>query len=132
MADVMPYRYYHIGGISPRTSVSSSVPNFEGRLQQLVVNGVRLVDESHLQEIEYEGNPKFQHIEDSVHSAISFTSQHTYLGLPQLKAYNNIDIYFQFKTVEDNGLIMFNAGKDEDFLAIELIKGHIHYTFNMG
>ena len=41
------------------------------------------------------GNVKFQHMEDSVYRAVSFTSHHTYLGLPQLKAYNLIDIYFQ-------------------------------------
>ena len=34
-------------------------------------------------------------MEDSVYRAVSFTSHHTYLGLPQLKAYNLIDIYFQ-------------------------------------
>ena len=41
-------------------------------------------------------------------------------------------IAFQFKTLEPNGLVMYNAGKDNDFLAVELIEGHIHYTFNMG
>jgi len=129
---VMSCRYYHIGGISPRNSVTSSAKNFEGRLQQLVINGERVLDEAHLKQIEYEGNVKFQHMEDSVYHPVSFTSHHTYLGMPQLKAYNIIDIYFQIKTTEEDGLIMYNGGKDDDFIAVELIKGHIHYTFNMG
>ena len=91
----MSSKYYHIGGINPGALVTPSVPNFEGRLQQLVVNGVRLIDEVHLQQIKSEGEPKFAHMDDFLHHDISFTSQHTYLGLPQLKAYNNIDIYFQ-------------------------------------
>ena len=119
------------------------------------------------------GNVKFQHMEDSVYRAVSFTSHHTYLGLPQLKAYNLIDIYFQvpagvqgvagvvvarepedrrkillikrvvadwrlpftylqLKTSDEDGLILYNGGKGDDFIAVELIKGHIHYTFNMG
>ena len=82
--------------------------------------------------ISLSGNVKFQHMEDSVYKPVSFTSHHTYLGLPQLKAYNMIDIYFQLKTSDEDGLILFNGGKGDDFVAVELIRGHIHYTFNMG
>ena len=71
-------------------------------------------------------------MEDSVYKPVSFTSHHTYLGLPQLKAYNMIDIYFQLKTSDEDGLILYNGGKGDDFVAVELIRGHIHYTFNMG
>ena len=67
-----------------------------------------------------------------MYKPVSFTSHHTYLGLPQLKAYNMIDIYFQLKTSDEDGLILYNGGKGDDFVAVELIRGHIHYTFNMG
>ena len=40
--------------------------------------------------------------------------------------------YFQLKTSDEDGLILYNGGKGDDFIAVELIKGHIHYTFNMG
>ena len=30
------------------------------------------------------------------------------------------------------GLIMYNAGKGQDFIAVELVNGHIHYVFNLG
>ena len=78
------------------------------------------------------GNVKFQHMEDSVYKPVSFTSHHTYLGLPAMKAYNMVDMYFQIKTSDEDGLILYNAGKGDDFIAVELIKGHIHYSFNMG
>ena len=78
------------------------------------------------------GNVKFHHLEDSVHKPVSFTSHHTYLGAPQMKAYNLIDIYFQLKTTDEDGLILYNGGKREDFIAVELVKGHIHYHLNMG
>lgn len=39
---------------------------------------------------------------------------------------------FQFRTYEQNGLIMFNAGKASDFIAIELNKGKLYYTLNLG
>ena len=40
--------------------------------------------------------------------------------------------YLQLKTSDEDGLILYNGGKGDDFIAVELIKGHIHYTFNMG
>ena len=46
--------------------------------------------------------------------------------------YNNVDIFFKFKTSEENGLLMYNAGKNNDFLGLELVNGHVHYIFNMG
>ena len=34
--------------------------------------------------------------------------------------------------LQPDGLILYNGGKDNDFIAIELIQGHLHYTYNMG
>ena len=71
-------------------------------------------------------------IEETIHHAVSFTASNTYVGLPQMKAYNAINIRFQFRTFEPNGLIMYNAGKASDFIAVELIEGRIQYTLNLG
>ena len=49
-----------------------------------------------------------------------------------IQVYNEIDIFFKFKTSEENGLILYNAGKKKDYIAVELVKGHIQYTLNMG
>ena len=95
-------------------------------------------------------------IEEIFH-ALTYKNHKTYLGLPQLKAYDEINLYFQFRTLEPNGeplmnvgktfcridqifsltldmsgLIMFNAGKGHDFLAVELVNGHINYILNLG
>ena len=70
--------------------------------------------------------------EETVHHAVSFTSQSTYLGLPQMKAYDSVDLTFQFRTFESNGLLMYNAGKASDFIAVEIINGKLHYTLNLG
>ena len=31
-----------------------------------------------------------------------------------------------------SGLMMYNAGKGQDFIAVEIVNGHIHYVFNLG
>lgn len=43
-----------------------------------------------------------------------------------------IECRWQFKTREANGLILFNAGRERDFVAVELVDGHIHYVFDLG
>lgn len=62
----------------------------------------------------------------------TFRSKHSYVGLPMLKAYSNVFIDFRFKTLEPNGLLFYNGGKRNDFIAVELVNGHIHYVFDMG
>ena len=53
-------------------------------------------------------------------------------GLPQLPAYYDVRVSFQFRTLESNGLLMYNAGKGRDFLALELVDGHVHYIVCLG
>ena len=48
--------------------------------------------------------------EEAVHHAVSFAAANTFIGLPQMKAYTSINIRFQFRTFESNGLLMYNAG----------------------
>lgn len=49
-----------------------------------------------------------------------------------LRAYSSIHIDFMFRTREANGLIMFNGGRKEDYVAVELVDGHINYIVNVG
>ncbi|XP_046998627.1 neurexin-1 isoform X1 [Schistocerca americana] len=67
-----------------------------------------------------------------VHNPVTFRSKHTFVGLPVLKAYSATNIYFQLKTREANGLILYNGGRGHDFVAVELVSGHLHYVFNLG
>ncbi len=75
----------------------------------------------------------FSHVDDVIFNAITVRTKESYLGLPQMKAYYDISLSFRFKTLEANGLLMYNAGRGgQDFFAVELVNGHIHYVFNLG
>ncbi len=63
---------------------------------------------------------------------MAFAAQNTYLGLPQMKVYNTINVRLQFKTFESNGILFYNVGKASDFIALELVNGRLHYTLNLG
>lgn len=112
----------------------SGQPNFVGQIQQLYFNGVYLIDMARSGQLGTSANvtAKFGAREQSIHHPVNFKSKHTYVGLPQLKAYSSTNIYFQFKTLEPKGVILYNAGKGQDFIGIELVNGHIHYAVNLG
>ena len=58
----MVARFYHIGGLPHRISTTSSAQNFQGRLQGLVINGERILDEAHLKQIDYEGEVEMDYL----------------------------------------------------------------------
>lgn len=114
-------------------SVSAPIPTFIGQIQQLYFNGIYLIDMARVGQLSnVNSTANFETEEHSLHHPINFKSKHTYVGLPQLKAYSSTNIYFQFKTLEPRGIILYNAGKGQDFIAIELVNGHIHYIVNLG
>ena len=118
------------------------IPHFVGQLQQIWFNGypyLEIARSSGNHQASHQGvtpiirvTGKFGKRNHPVHYPVTFTSKHTFVGLPVLKAYVETNIYFQFKTREANGLILFNAGRERDFIAVELVNGHVHYVFDLG
>ncbi|KAH8243604.1 hypothetical protein KR032_008763 [Drosophila birchii] len=140
----MEIRSIHLGGLfhaEEEIQMTSTMPNFVGQMQGLVFNGQRYLDivKSLGPELSALPSATFKLTARFVNSpagqpyhAATFRSKHSYVGLAMLKAYNSISIDFRFKTVEPNGLLVFNGGRRSDFVAVELVNGHIHYTFDLG
>ncbi|KAI3367330.1 hypothetical protein L3Q82_008377 [Scortum barcoo] len=63
---------------------------------------------------------------------VTFKSKSSYLSLATLQAYTSMHLFFQFKTTSPDGFILFNSGDGNDFIAVELVKGYIHYVFDLG
>lgn len=120
--------------------MTTTVPNFIGSIQQFIFNGISYIDLAQAAPKDKVSNglphvrvaAKFvKHTVETHHRPVTFRSKHTFVGLPMLRAYSTIHIDFMFKTREANGLIFFNGGKT-DFIAVELVEGHIHYYLNVG
>ncbi|XP_070156570.1 neurexin 1 isoform X1 [Polyergus mexicanus] len=135
---ILEFRTLHVGGYP---HAGEDIPHFVGQLQQIWFNGYPYLEiarsvGSH--QATHGVTPiirvtgKFGKRNHPVHHPVTFTSKHTFVGLPVLKAYVETNIYFQFKTREANGLILYNAGREHDFIAIELVNGHVHYVFDLG
>ncbi|XP_068083571.1 neurexin 1 [Anabrus simplex] len=144
--NVLEFRTMHVGGLfhlEEEIQMTNTVPNFVGSMQQFTFNGLPYFEMARSSGGGYQQasgtapqlrvTAKFgKRDHQLVHHPVTFKSKHTFVGLPVLKAYSATNIYFQFKTREPSGLIMYNAGREQDFLAVELVNGHLHYIFNLG
>ncbi|XP_037828017.1 neurexin-1 isoform X2 [Lucilia sericata] len=137
-------RSIHLGGLfhaEEEIQMTSTMPNFVGQMQGFIFNGQRYIDivKSLGPELSALPSATFKLTARFINSppgnpyhAATFRSKHSYVGLPMLKAYSTISVDFRFKTVEPNGLLLYNGGRRNDFVAVELVNGHIHYTFDLG
>ncbi|XP_047536850.1 neurexin-1 isoform X2 [Vanessa atalanta] len=139
----------HLGGLyhpEEEIQMTSTLPNFVGYLQKFIFNGIKYIDMA--KTLGIGSNDENNNIYDTsniiftgkfvkpdslnVYKAVTFKSKHTYVGLPLLKAYGNTYLDFYFRTTEMDGLLFYNGGKKQDFIAVELVNGHIHCVFNLG
>ncbi|XP_029315766.1 neurexin 3a isoform X2 [Cottoperca gobio] len=120
------------GIMTERRYVSSVPSSFIGHLQSLRFNGMLYIDLCKNGDIDYcELNARFG-IRSIIADPVTFKSKSSYLSLATLQAYASMHLFFQFKTTSPDGFIIFNSGDGNDFIAVELVKGYIHYVFDLG
>ncbi|XP_043962609.1 neurexin 3b isoform X9 [Gambusia affinis] len=120
------------GILTEKRFVSSSPSPFIGHLQSLKFNGMQYIDMCKNGDIDFcELNARFG-MRFIVADPVTFKTKGSYLGLATLQAYTTMHLFFQFKTTSPDGFILFNSGDGNDFIAVELVKGFIHYVFDLG
>ncbi|KAM9341684.1 neurexin 3a [Symphorus nematophorus] len=120
------------GIMTERRFVSSIPSSFIGHLQSLRFNGMLYIDLCKNGDIDYcELNARFG-IRSIIADPVTFKTKSSYLSLATLQAYTSMHLFFQFKTTSPDGFILFNSGDGNDFIAVELVKGYIHYVFDLG
>uniref|UniRef100_A0A3P9Q1Q1 Neurexin 2 n=1 Tax=Poecilia reticulata TaxID=8081 RepID=A0A3P9Q1Q1_POERE len=120
------------GIMTERRFISVMPSNFIGHLQALSFNGMLYLDQCKNGDISFcELNARFgmRHI---VANPVTFLTQASYLAFSTLQAYASMHLFFQFKTTSADGLILYNSGDGSDFIVVELVKGYIHYVFDLG
>ncbi|XP_061699906.1 neurexin 3a isoform X5 [Syngnathoides biaculeatus] len=120
------------GVMTERRFVSSIPSSFIGHLQSLRFNGMLYIDLCKNGDIDFcELNARFG-IRSIIADPVTFKSKSSYLSLATLQAYTSMHLFFQFKTTSPDGFILFNSGDGSDFIAVEMVKGYIHYVFDLG
>ncbi|XP_045143901.1 neurexin 3 isoform X5 [Echinops telfairi] len=120
-------------GIMTEKRYISAVPSsFIGHLQSLMFNGLLYIDLCKNGDIDYcELKARFG-LRNIIADPVTFKTKSSYLSLATLQAYTSMHLFFQFKTTSADGFILFNSGDGNDFIAVELVKGYIHYVFDLG
>ncbi|KAF6732181.1 Neurexin-3b, partial [Oryzias melastigma] len=120
------------GILTEKRFVSSAPSPFIGHLQSLKFNGMQYIDMCKNGDIDFcELNARFG-MRFIIADPVTFKTKASYLGLATLQAYTTMHLFFQFKTTSPDGFILFNSGDGNDFIAVELVKGFIHYVFDLG
>ncbi|XP_058847732.1 neurexin-3a isoform X24 [Acipenser ruthenus] len=120
------------GIMTERRYISVIPSSFIGHLQSLMFNGMLYIDLCKNGDIDFcELNARFG-MRSIIADPVTFKSKSSYLSLATLQAYTSMHLFFQFKTTTPDGFILFNSGDGNDFIAVELVKGYIHYVFDLG
>ncbi|XP_028658944.1 neurexin-2-like isoform X2 [Erpetoichthys calabaricus] len=120
------------GIMTERRYISVVPSNFIGHLQSLSFNGLPYLDQCKNGDISYcELNARFG-MRNIIADPVTFRTKGSYLALATLQAYASMHLFFQFKTTAPDGLLLFNSGDGNDFIVVELVKGYIHYVFDLG
>nr|XP_025848415.1 neurexin-1 isoform X16 [Vulpes vulpes] len=120
------------GIITERRYLSSVPSNFIGHLQSLTFNGMAYIDLCKNGDIDYcELNARFG-FRNIIADPVTFKTKSSYVALATLQAYTSMHLFFQFKTTSLDGLILYNSGDGNDFIVVELVKGYLHYVFDLG
>ncbi|XP_069064481.1 neurexin 3 isoform X12 [Pleurodeles waltl] len=120
------------GVITEKRYMSVIPSSFIGHLQSLMFNGLLYIDLCKNGDIDYyELTARFG-MRSIIADPVTFKTKASYLTLATLQAYTSMHLFFQFKTISADGFILFNSGDGNDFIAVELVKGYIHYVFDLG
>ncbi|TRZ06988.1 hypothetical protein HGM15179_020120, partial [Zosterops borbonicus] len=120
------------GIVTERRFLAVVPSNFLGHLSGLVFNGLPYLDLCRDGDISScELNARFGR-RAIVADPVAFGGRGSYVALATLQAFASFHLFFQFKTTAPDGLILFNGGSGSDFLVVELVKGYIHYVFDLG
>uniref|UniRef100_A0A671S2U5 Neurexin-1a-like n=1 Tax=Sinocyclocheilus anshuiensis TaxID=1608454 RepID=A0A671S2U5_9TELE len=120
------------GIITEKRYLPITPSNFIGHLQSLTFNGKAYIDLCINGDIDYCKVNAMIGFKNIIADPLTFRSCSSYLSLSALQAYYSMHLFFQFKTTSSDGLILFNSGDGNDFIAVELAKGFLHYISDLG
>ncbi|XP_064359342.1 neurexin-2-like [Dromaius novaehollandiae] len=120
------------GLATERRFLPAPPPAFLGHLAGLLFNGLPYLDlcaRGELGACQLTARPGRRPVRAS---PVAFGGRGSYVALPGLPPAAALHLFFQFRAAAPDGLILFSGGDGGDFLVVELVKGYIHYVFDLG
>ncbi|XP_071834304.1 neurexin-1-like isoform X4 [Apostichopus japonicus] len=131
---ILDNHYIDIGGyVSPENHLNP--PGFIGQMEQFVYNSkyyFELAEKYSVSSIMVTASFEDDIPPRPVVSPFTFQTKEVFVSLQTPSTYPRLTFFFHFKTTEPEGLIFFDRGIGQDFIAVELLAGRLHYVFNRG
>lgn len=102
---------------------ASFVESYVGHIQNFILNG---------SDIDVVGPDTSVTTHVPIYPVTFVNNTNAFTILPTLHLGTDSGIHFIFKTKATNGLILYNEGRDRDFLAVELVGGYLHMIVEDG
>lgn len=111
-----------------------NIPSFSGSMHNVYIDHTDIFDELK----QHSGGhwPIFIHTKteyDNYHfRPVTFVTRDVYADLAPLHASQRMHLTFNFKTGEENGILLFTRGGGNQFIAVQLIGGQLYVKFHNG
>lgn len=132
--DALDHHLIDIGGFVDPDTRPGSVTGFKGYIEHFIYNGRYY--------FELAANEGYSNVEISasreaiqprpILTPITFQTKEVFAELQTQSTFQGLTFFFQFRTTEADGLILFDRGDEQDFIAVEILGGRLHYVFNQG
>ncbi|XP_076815569.1 neurexin-1-like isoform X3 [Clavelina lepadiformis] len=118
--------------LSSASSANSDTKPFAGFMENVVFNSENLIESCIDQRLICTKTSTWDHTTPIYAWPYTFGSAGSYLSLPTLNAYSSMDLSLSLRTTAGDGLILYNAGRQNDFIAVEIVDGTIRYSYDLG
>ena len=127
------FRRVDIGHVLQDDNQLNKFDGFIGSMQQFIFNDNLFFEMARTGQVEnIQLTARLSSEGYVVADPVTFKSMEAFAVLPRLQAHDKFSVSFQLKTTESDGLLLYNAGKGQDFFAMELTGGFLYYVYNMG
>ena len=118
--------------VPPKDQSGKSKQNFIGYMQNFHYNNIDIFSK-----LKSEPKPILVFIYGEtppvlVYHPMTFPTQESYFEMPTLETSATLKLDFMFKTKESSGLLLYNGGTNNEFIAVELQDGYLAIVYNMG
>lgn len=114
-----------VGGYKPgEFGLPPATKNFTGYIQNVRIGDADLLNEIRTKD----GGVFYQdpNIPPVIFHDVTFPSFESHARLPAIGLASGLSLYIMFKTLDPNGVILFNEGLNNELFAVELFEGRLH------
>ncbi|XP_033728353.1 uncharacterized protein LOC117317613 [Pecten maximus] len=128
----------HLGsgtGSGTGINVGGQLPSFIGYMQNVYFDDIDIIGRLHSvpnSGITWFNATPTEAYDPLLYDPVTLSSRATYLELGTLPVSTSLHIKFKFRTGQENGLLLFNEGRNGEFIALELVQRNVVFACNTG